>query len=48
MSNIKSKQENCLIPFKIWQEDEDDIIDDTDRTVNELDPSEEKEKKACE
>ncbi len=48
MSNVESKKENCLIPFKIWQEDENDIIDDTEETVHTLDPSEEKQKKECE
>jgi len=45
MSNIESKKENCLIPFKIWQEDENDIIDDS---VGEITNAEEKEKKECE
>ena len=48
ISNIESKKENCLIPFKIWQEDENDIIDDTEKTVSEIDPTEEKQKKECE
>jgi len=48
ISNIESKKEACLIPFKIWQEEESDIFDDTDKTVSGIDPTEEKEKKECE